>query len=291
MKNFKISVRYRDTSDNLSRYFSEVSKEELLAPHEEAELAFLAKKGDQKSKDRIIRANLRFVISVAKAYSNKNAPVEDLISEGNKGLIEALEIFDPSTGFKFISYAIWHIRKNIFSYLNSHSKIVRIPINVLADMKRYQDIEGIFIGKHGREPNTEELIELMQKNGIKTPSNNAIDVIKNKPSQVSLENTIDNDGESKSPINWLAAEDDLENQISRNDAKAIVESMLDQLMPIEKSLIILRYGLRNDKEESMTYFEIGLKHERTAEWARKVILKAEKRIKIIARKKGIKYLI
>jgi len=289
MKDFKISVRYTDTNDNLSRYFSEVSKEELLDPHEEAELAVLAKNGDQKAKDRIIRANLRFVISVAKAYSNKNAPVEDLISEGNKGLIEALEIFDPSTGFKFISYAVWHIRKNIFSYLSSHSRIVRIPINVLSDMKKYQEIEDVFIGEHGREPNTEELIELMQKNGIKTPSNNAIDVIKNKPSQVSLENPIGNDEESKSPINWLAAEDDLENQISRNDTKAIIESMLDQLRPMEKSLIILRYGLRNDEEEGMTYFEIGLKHERTPEWARGVILKAEKRMKIIARRKGIRY--
>jgi RNA polymerase primary sigma factor len=130
MRDFKILVRYANPTESLSRYFTEISKEEILTPEKEAELAFLAKEGDEKAKDKLIKSNLRFVVSVAKAYANNNIPLEDLISEGNKGLIEASDLFDPSTGFKFISYAVWHIRKYIFLYINNLSRSVRIPTNV-----------------------------------------------------------------------------------------------------------------------------------------------------------------
>jgi RNA polymerase primary sigma factor len=158
MRDFKISVRITDTSQNLSRYFSDITKEKMLDPQVEADLAMRAKEGDVKARERIILANLRFVISVAKAYAGKNAPLEDLISEGNKGLIEAMEVFDPTAGFKFISYAVWHIRKNIFLYLSNNSRVFRIPGNVANELKRYQSMEDFFIGQNGREPSVDEIL-------------------------------------------------------------------------------------------------------------------------------------
>lgn len=145
MREFKIINRITNTSDNLNRYFSEISKYELLSPEKEAELAFKAKDGDEKAKEAILKSNLRFVVSVAKSYVSGNSPLEDLISEGNKGLVEAVENFDPTTGFKFISYAVWHIRKNILVYLNNHTRSIRIPSHVNNEMRKYHAIEESFI--------------------------------------------------------------------------------------------------------------------------------------------------
>ena len=131
MREFKITNRITNTTDNVNRYFNEISKYEILSPEKEAELAIKSKEGDEKAKDSILKSNLRFVVSVAKAYQSTNVPLEDLISEGNKGLVEAIETFDSTNGFKFISYAVWHIRKNIFLYLNNYSRSIRLPSNVI----------------------------------------------------------------------------------------------------------------------------------------------------------------
>ena len=145
MREFKIINRITNTTDNISRYFSEINKYEILTPEKEAELAVKSKNGDLKAKELILKSNLRFVVSVAKAYASPQNPLEDLISEGNKGLVESIETFDPSTGFKFISYAVWHIRKNIFLYLNNVSRSVRIPSNITQQLRQYHTMEESFI--------------------------------------------------------------------------------------------------------------------------------------------------
>jgi len=137
MREFKIINRITGTSDNLTRYFNEISKYEILSPEKEAELATMARGGDTKAKEKILKSNLRFVISVAKSYVSEHSPLEDLISEGNKGLVEAIENFDPSNGFKFISYAVWHIRKNMLLYINNYSRVIRIPTNINQEMRNY----------------------------------------------------------------------------------------------------------------------------------------------------------
>jgi RNA polymerase primary sigma factor len=286
MRDFKVLVRFAEKSENLSRYFSEVMKEKMLDAKAEAELAVKALEGDQEAKNKIVLSNLRFVISVAKAYANKNAPLEDLISEGNKGLIEAIETFDPTTGFKFISYAVWHIRKNIFYYLNFNSRIVKLPGNVINEMKKYQSIEDAFITQFGREPSVEEILDVIENNKMESLRKGTIDLIKNKPVTVSLESSGNPDDEySKAPIDWLHSEDSSENFADENDDKLKTSSLLSFLTPKEREMIELKYGLNG--KESMNLAQIGRHFGRTNEWARLNINKIERKMKIIARKKNL----
>lgn len=289
MKDFKIVVRYGDSSPNISRYYSEVNKHKMLDAEEEARLAILAKNGDQKAKDAVINSNLRFAISVAKSYINPNCSFEDLISEANKGLVEAIENYDPSTGFKFISYAVWHIRKNIMLYISNLSQTVRIPTNIQVSIRNYQKIVDAFIQKNGREPNIEEASEIMADSGMQPLSKSTIDTIKNKPSSVPLDpmNIFGSEEEGKgSPINYLSSDEKTDSLIDDSDKKDVIKKLISSLKPVEQRVIELKYGLLD--ENPLSYKEISEKFDRTPEWARQISLKAEKRMKIEARKNKIK---
>jgi|688.fasta_scaffold00022_44 RNA polymerase primary sigma factor len=289
MRDFKIVNRITNITDNLNRYFTEISRYPILTPDEEARLAIKSREGDAKSKEIILKSNLRFVVSVAKAYESPKANLEDLISEGNKGLVEAIETFDPSTGFKFISYAVWHIRKNILMYLNNHSRSIRIPTNINHEMRRYQLLEDEFTSYNGREPSLEEMIEIIKdpENGIKI-SNSTIETIKNNPVSIPLESHGSNnpDEDIFSPINFIESSENSDSIVIDEDFKNIVLQVLSELKPIEKEVIMLRYGLGEEKEP-MEFRAIGEKMGRTPEWARIIAKKAEKRFKVIARRKKI----
>jgi len=287
MREFKIINRITSTTDNISRYFNEINKYELLSPEREAELAFKAKEGDSKAKELILKSNLRFVVSVAKSYASHHNPLEDLISEGNKGLVEAIDNFDPSTGFKFISYAVWHIRKNILMYLNNHSRSIRIPININQQMRNYQILEESFISYNGREPSLDEMLELIDENPDMELSKPAIEAIKNNPTSVPLENAGSGDEESYSPINWIESGDATDKNIENQDLKISISGILENLKPIEREIIILKYGLGENKEPQ-SFKQIGEFYERSSEWARSVANKAEKRIKVLATRKKLK---
>lgn len=279
MKDFKITERITDSSRNLSRYFSEISKEKMLSIDEEVRLAYLAREGNEEAKSKLIKANLRFVVSVAKSYYSKKTPLEDLISEGNQGLVEAIEKFDPSTGFKFISYAVWHIRKNIMSYLSKNSSTVRIPQNVYSDLRKYKKIEDKFISSFGREPAVEEILDLIEENNIE---NISIGTVKNVgsslPSTIPLESFGNNPEEdSYSPINWISSEDNPEKLIENAESENFLKEAMFNLNEIEKKAIRMRYGL--DNTEPSTLLEIGNYFERTGEWARNIIKKAEAKMK------------
>jgi RNA polymerase primary sigma factor len=287
MKDFKILVRFSNPTENLSRYFSDIMKEEILDPQTEANLALRAREGDELAKAKIIKSNLRFVVSVAKAYSGKNAPLEDLISEGNKGLVEAIELFDPTTGFKFISYAVWHIRKNIFLYLSNNSRTIRLPGNLLNELKRYQSIEEAFANEHEREPSLEEVLYLMNDKGLDPISTRTIEIIKNKPTSIPLESTSNPDDEtSKAPINWISAEEIYDPFMKEEDNKVAISRILSALKENERKMVEMKYGLNGFA--SMSFFQIGSHFGKTPEWARLNLNKIERRLKVIARKKGIK---
>ena len=288
MREFKIINRITNTTDNLTRYFNEISKYEILSPEKEAELATMAKNGDAKAKEAVLKSNLRFVVSVAKSYVSTHSPLEDLISEGNKGLVEAIENFDPSNGFKFISYAVWHIRKNILIYLNNYSRAIRIPINVNQEMRKYHEIEGSFISYNGREPSIEEMLEIIENpdSGFSI-SNNAIETIKNNPISIPLENYGSDNEESMSPLNWLQSSDNTDGVIVNDDLRKTIMSVISELKPMEREITILKYGLGESKEP-MSYKSIAEKLERTPEWARGIYKKAEIRMKVIIRKRKIK---
>jgi RNA polymerase primary sigma factor len=288
MREFKIINRITNTSDNLARYFNEISKYEILSPEKEAELSMMAKNGDAKAKDAVLKSNLRFVVSVAKSYVSSHSPLEDLISEGNKGLVEAIENFDPTNGFKFISYAVWHIRKNILLYLNNYSRAIRIPTNVNQEMRKYQEIEGSFISYNGREPSVEEMLEIIEnpESGLQI-SNNTLETIKNNPVSIPLENYGSDNEESISPLNWLQSSDNTDGIVMDEDLRKTIMSVISELKPMEKEITILKYGLGESKEP-MSYKAIGEKMERTPEWARGISKKAEMRMKVIIRRRKIK---
>jgi RNA polymerase primary sigma factor len=287
MRDFKIFTRYADPTRNLARYFSEVLKEKLLSPSEETELAELAKKGNKEAKEKIIRANLRFVISVAKGYSTKACPLDDLISEGNKGLIEAIELFDPSTGFKFISYAVWHIRKNILNFINVNSRTVRIPVNMWSELSRYKQIEEGFINIHEREPEIHEVIRILEEKNLPHLTVNAIDLINNKPTIVQLDPINSDIDEIYSPINWISSDEDIDSHNDKNDNIKVINEILSHLKPLERKIIEMKYGI-NGEEYGMSFSQIGHNFNKSPEWARINSAKIEKMMIIIARKKGIK---
>jgi RNA polymerase primary sigma factor len=288
MRDFKISIRYTDPSKNLARYFAEVTKEKMLSVQEEAELAKLAKEGDQEAKEKIIKSNLRFVISVAKSYASSKYPVEDIISEGNRGLIEAIDNFDPSQGFKFISYAVWHIRKNILSFLNTHSRTIRLPQNVISEMRRYQEAENFFIAEHSREPSVDEILRLIDEKGMKPFPSAVIETITNKPVQVSLDYDTDGEGEKAySPINWISSEENTEDRIFKRDEQEAIRLIFSFLKPFEKEIAEMKFGLGESGVEK-TFNEIGIHFGKSSEWARGTFRKIERKMRRIARLKGIK---
>src|SRR3989339_2145831 len=163
MRQLKITkqVTNRDTQ-SLDKYLHEIGKEDLISAEEEVELARRIRKGDSQALDRLIRANLRFVVSVSKQYQNQGLSLPDLINEGNLGLIKAAERFDETRGFKFISYAVWWVRQGIMSAIADQSRVVRLPLNRVGNLtkisKAYRDLEQ----EYERKPTTEELANILE---------------------------------------------------------------------------------------------------------------------------------
>src|SRR4028119_2510516 len=162
MRQLKIThqITNRDSS-TVEKYFNEISREELLTPQEEVDLARRIKQGDQKALEKLVRANLRFVVSVAKQYHHGSMPLNDLINEGNVGLIKAAKMFDETKGFKFISYAVWWIRQSIMQALADHSRLVRIPANKIGELSKLNQATSVIEQRFEREPTHEELAEYL----------------------------------------------------------------------------------------------------------------------------------
>lgn len=151
-------------SESLGKYLKEINKLELISPEEEVQLAVLIKKGDKKALDRLVKANLRFVISVSKQYQHQGLSLSDLINEGNLGLIKAAENFDPSRGFRFISYAVWWIRQYIILSISANARLVRLPHNKLTLKGRIQRVSSLLEQKLDRPASEEELAEALNTN-------------------------------------------------------------------------------------------------------------------------------
>lgn len=282
MKDFKIAQRLHNPTPNLSRYFSEVQKEKMLSPEKEAILAEKAKRGDMIAKEKLIKANLRFVVSVAKAYSSHHSPLEDLICEGNKGLLEASETFDPSSGFKFISYAVWHIRKNIFSYIANNSRQIRIPCNITQQLNRYKKAEDYFFATTGRNGTYQEISEIYEKShgGEKSfPSSFEVHV-NGIAKTVPLESPNEDDHQEKEfgPINWVSSGESTDSLIIKDDFKILVEDLMDGLTEQQREVIKMKYGISPHTEE-MSFQQIGSKLNKSPEWVRLLVKKSEKIMK------------
>ncbi len=269
-------------SQSLDKYLQEIGKVDLLTPDQEIELAIKIKKGDQLALEQLVKANLRFVVSVAKQYQNQGLSLGDLINEGNLGLIKAAKRFDETRGFKFISYAVWWIRQSILQALAEQSRIVRLPLNRVGALnkigKAYSNLEQEF----EREPSASELAKELDMD----PSEVA-DTLKISGRHVSMDapfaqgednrllDVLTND--KQPPPDQKLMEDSLRNEIER---------ALSTLTEREGEVIKLYFGL--NKEHSLTLEEIGEKFNLTRERVRQIKEKAIRRLRHASRSKNLR---
>jgi len=280
MRDLKIAERMTSRTKIVERYLSEVSKEKMFDANKEYVIACKAASGDQAAIESLVRANLRFVVSVAKQYASNGVMLEELIAQGNLGLIDAAKTFDPTRGFKFISYAVWHIRKEILKYLNDLNRTVRIPLNITLDMTRGKKAERHLIHELGREASPEELAEAMTNMGFKTTPERVIQFKAVTERSISLEPT--NPDEEFAPIQWLTSDDEATSSVEASERIAAVKLLLGILSPVEEDVVKRRLGMMDGHPEAFS--TIGIYHERTGEWARGVFTKSIKKIKVKAMK-------
>ena len=269
-------------SQSLDKYLQEIGKVDLLTPYEEIELAIRIRKNDSLALEKLVKANLRFVVSVAKQYQNQGLSLGDLINEGNLGLIKAAKRFDETRGFKFISYAVWWIRQSILQALAEQSRIVRLPLNRVGALnkigKAYSNLEQ----EYEREPNANELAQELDMD-ISEISDNlkiagravSMDAPFNQGEENRLLDILEND-EQPSPDFTLMTES-LRNEIER---------ALSTLSEREAEVIKLYFGL--NKEHSLTLEEIGEKFNLTRERVRQIKEKAIRRLRHASRSKNLR---
>jgi RNA polymerase primary sigma factor len=283
MRQLKIvkQVTNRETY-SLDKYLSEIGKVPLISAEEEVRLAGLIRKGDQNALESLTRANLRFVVSVAKQYQNQGLTLGDLINEGNLGLIKAAYRFDESRGFKFISYAVWWIRQSILQALAEQSRIVRLPLNKIGFInkinKTYAQLEQDF----EREPSNSEIAEI-----LKLSIADINDTMRSSGRHVSMDAPL-LQGEDGSLLDLIPNEERYSPEVAlmTESLKREIERALKTLTVKEAEIIRLYFGLT--PEPAMTLEEIGVRFELTRERVRQIKEKAIRRLKHTSRSKVLK---
>jgi len=273
MRQLKIGKSITNREDvSLEKYFQEIGREELLSAEEEVELAQRIRKGDRKALDRLTKANLRFVVSVAKQYLNQGLSLPDLINEGNLGLIRAAEKFDETRGFKFISYAVWWIRQSILQAIAEQSRIVRLPLNQVNSVNRISRFQNRFEQENGRRPSIDEISER-----IDLPKEKIDDAINVNGRHVSVDAPIADD-EDLSLLDVLANDNSpmADKQLVAESLKTEIHSALSMLNTRERGILEAFYGIN---QPEMTLEEIGEKFGLTRERVRQLKEKALRRLR------------
>ena len=282
MRQLKItqSITNRE-SISLDKYFQEIGREELLTIDEEVDLATRIRKGDNKALEKLTRANLRFVVSVAKQYQNKGLSLPDLINEGNLGLMKAARRFDETKGFKFISYAVWWIRQSIMQAIAEQSRTVRIPLNQVDSLRKIHKATTHFEQEYERQPTPDELaglLETSQSKVVKTLSVSGKPVSFDAPLQVDEEATMINFVENKETPK-------ADDHLLRESLSREIERTLFVLSEKERNVIKLSFGLG---ETQLSPEEIGQRIGLTGERVRQIRKKALIRLKQSSRNKLLK---
>ncbi|MDX2190815.1 MAG: RNA polymerase sigma factor RpoD/SigA [Bacteroidota bacterium] len=283
MRQLKISKQITNReSQSLDKYLQEIGKVDLLTPDEEVELAKRIREGDQAALEKLTKANLRFVVSVAKQYQNQGLSLGDLINEGNLGLIKAAQRFDETRGFKFISYAVWWIRQSILQALAEQSRIVRLPLNRVGSLNKISKTFSELEQKYEREPSPDELAEVLD-----VSTSEVVDTLKISGRHVSMDAPFVQ-GEENSLLDVLASEgDDTPDQGLINDSlRREVQRALHTLTQREADVVTLYFGLNG--EHAMTLEEIGEKFNLTRERVRQIKEKAIRRLRHTSRSKALK---
>jgi len=283
MRQLKISKQITNReSQSLDKYLQEIGKVDLLTPDEEVELAKRIREGDQLALEKLTKANLRFVVSVAKQYQNQGLSLGDLINEGNLGLIKAAQRFDETRGFKFISYAVWWIRQSILQALAEQSRIVRLPLNRVGSLnkisKTFSDLEQ----KYEREPSPDELAEVLE-----VTTAEVVDTLKISGRHVSMDAPFVQ-GEENSLLDVLENDSEVtpDANLMNDSLRKEVQRALSTLTQREADVITLYFGLNG--EHSMTLEEIGEKFNLTRERVRQIKEKAIRRLRHTSRSKALK---
>ncbi len=276
MRQLKITnkITNRD-NESLDRYLNEISKLDLIEADEEVRLAKLIKQGDMNALDKLTKANLRFVVSVAKQYQNQGLSLSDLINEGNLGLIKAAQKFDETKGFKFISYAVWWIRQSILQALVEQSRMIRLPVNKVGSSQKLYKVMLQFEQKYQREPTADELAELMEMSKSKV-----LELIKNDKKHLSVDapfSSTDSDSGTMLDVIVDTAELEPDHDILKASLKDEVRQILSILSQREQAVIAYYFGL--GEGSSMSLEEIGIRLDLTRERVRQIKERALKRIR------------
>ena len=278
-----MSSFFLNKHQSLENYLQEIGSVELLSPDEEIELAKKIKLNDQKALKKLVSANLRFVVSVAKTYQNYGLSLEDLINEGNLGLMKAAFRFDETRGFKFISYAVWWIKQSILQAIAEQSRLIRLPLNRVGTLTKIGKVYSMLEQEYEREPTAEEIAGVLELDLV-----DVSDTLSMAPRAVSMDSPM-----QKHSDNRLI--DIIENQQDPEpDAEVMDEALKEEVVEIlktlnsrEEKIVKLYYGLAGEKPHTLE--EIGSKFKLTRERVRQIKEKALRRLRFNTRSKLLRY--
>ncbi|HPE33268.1 MAG: RNA polymerase sigma factor RpoD/SigA [Sphingobacteriia bacterium] len=283
MRQLKItkSITNRETA-SLDKYLQDIGREELITAEEEVLLAQRIKQGDQAALEKLTKANLRFVVSVAKQYQNQGLSLPDLINEGNLGLIKAAQRFDETRGFKFISYAVWWIRQSILQALAEQSRIVRLPLNQVGSLNRIRKESSKLEQKFERPPSADEIAA-----SLDLPENKVDNVLKITTRTVSMDAPLTQD-EDMSLLDVYVSDDNpsTDKELMKESLAREIQRSLATLTKKERDVINLYYGI--GMNHGLTLDEIAMKFDLTRERVRQIKEKAIRRLKHTSRSKLLK---
>lgn len=282
MRQLKITKAITNRENaSLDKYLQEIGHEELISAEEEVELARRIKTGDRKALEKLTKANLRFVVSVAKQYQNQGLSLPDLINEGNIGLLKAAEKFDETRGFKFISYAVWRIRQSILQAIAEQGRVVRLPLNQVGSVNRINKVLSKFEQENERRPSVDEIADKTD-----LPHEKIEDVLKVNTRQVSVDAPMA-DGDGTSMIDFMQSDSDssTDEELLKESLRAEIASALSVLNDRERNVIEAFYGIN---QPECTMEEIGKRYGLTRERVRQIREKAIRRLKQNTQNKMLK---
>lgn len=283
MRQLKISksITNRDTA-SLDRYLADIGKEAMLVPDEEVELARKIKNGDEQALEKLTKANLRFVVSVAKQYQNQGISLQDLINEGNVGLIKAAKRFDETRGFKFISYAVWWIRQAILQAIADQSRIVRLPLNQVGTINKIKKEIARLEQDLQRPPTFEEISE-----SIDLAEYKIAEIMKMNTYTQSIDSPIAPDEDTKFIDTFIYDNDeDTDTHLIHESLSSEINDVLSTLSEKEREIVKMFYGINNSHEYTLD--EIGDKFDLSRERVRQIKERALKRLRQESKNKNLK---
>jgi RNA polymerase primary sigma factor len=278
-----VSIFFINKNQSLENYLKEIGGVELLSPNEEIELAKKIKQNDQKALKKLVSANLRFVVSVAKTYQNYGLSLEDLINEGNLGLMKAAFRFDETRGFKFISYAVWWIKQSILQAIAEQSRLIRLPLNRVGTLTKIGKVYSLLEQEFEREPTAEEIAKVLELDLM-----DISDTLNMAPRSVSMDSPLQKHSENRL-IDVIENQQDPEPdaEIMDEALKKEVNDILKTLNTREEKIVKLYYGLAGERPHTLE--EIGTQFKLTRERVRQIKEKALRRLRSSSRSKVLRY--